>query len=58
MMQNKKLKVYQSYDGKNKSIPEIRLKGHWLNELGFSIGSTVTIQYLEDEIIIKKENQF
>jgi toxic protein SymE len=55
-MQNKKLKVYQSYDSNNKSIPEIRLKGHWLNELGFSVGCIVTIQYLEDEIIIKKED--
>jgi HSP20-like domain of unknown function (DUF1813). len=56
-MNNRTLKVYQSYDSNNKSIPEIRLKGHWLNEIGFSVGSAVTIECFEEEIIIKKENQ-
>jgi hypothetical protein len=57
MMRNKKLKVYQPYDSNNKSIPEIRLKGHWLNELGFLIGNAITIECFENEITIMKENQ-
>jgi hypothetical protein len=54
-MENRMLKVYQTYDSNYKSIPDIKLKGHWLNELGFLVGNTVAVECSENEIIIKNE---
>jgi Toxin SymE, type I toxin-antitoxin system len=41
-------RVYQ-----NKMIPEITLKGIWLEAVGFKAGSKVVIEVRENELIIK-----
>lgn len=43
MSQSKILKVYKSYDNQNKVIPEIRLKGHWLQKIEFTEGCEITV---------------
>lgn len=45
---SRKLKIYSKYQsrrwGGGVSIPEIRLEGKWLDELGFKKGQTVIIE--------------
>ena len=38
---------------KNKTIPEITLKGLWLEAVGFKAGSKVVIEVRANELIIK-----
>ena len=37
----------------SKTVPEINLKGLWLEAVGFKAGSKVVIQVRENELIIK-----
>jgi toxic protein SymE len=37
---------------KNVVFPEIRLAGKWLQEMGFSAGQTVHLEYSENRIVI------
>lgn len=55
MSQSKILKVYKSYDNQNKVIPEIRLKGHWLQKIGFTEGCEITVDVQKEEIVIKRK---
>jgi hypothetical protein len=48
------LKVYQSYY-KRQPIPEIILRGQWLNGTGFSIGDIIEVCCKENEIVITKK---
>jgi Toxin SymE, type I toxin-antitoxin system len=41
-------RVYQ-----NKTVPEITLKGIWLEAVGFKAGAKVVIEVRENELIIK-----
>ena len=48
------LKVY-GYDSKwNDFPPEIRLKGKWLKELGFTVNTPITVVCEERKIVITK----
>jgi hypothetical protein len=37
----------------NQQIPQIRIQGKWLNDLGFSIRCKVELEEKEGELIIK-----
>ncbi|MGN6713031.1 SymE family type I addiction module toxin [Anaerocolumna jejuensis] len=50
----RKMKVYQSYNQKNQPLPEIRLKGKWLEDNGFGIGQYIEVE-IHDNILIVKQ---
>jgi toxic protein SymE len=54
MRKNRRLKVYQSHHKNYEPVPEIKLKGRWLQELGFSIGTMIEIQIIENKLLIKQ----
>ena len=49
----KEFKIYEVYNGK-KTIPQIRINGIWLQELGFNIGDKISLELIEGELVIKK----
>lgn len=51
---NRRRKVYLTYHGNNPS-PQIRLEGKWLEQLGFTAGSFVSIQCEEGKLVIEKD---
>ncbi len=59
-MQKRILSVYYSYTG-DKEVPQIRLQGKWLKELGFETGKKIVV--LADDgvwprfVILKKESE-
>ena len=52
----RKLKVYERYVprpyNRHVILPEIRLAGKWLQELGFGIGQPVKVWHEENRIVI------
>lgn len=55
-MKSKNLKVsYTSrYTQKNPcTVPQIKMEGKWLEELGFSVGSTIVVEYEEGSIRLR-----
>lgn len=55
----RKLKIHtkhQNRSWKNITVPEIRLEGKWLAELGFEAGEHVRIEQLERKLIITLNN--
>jgi hypothetical protein len=51
----KQLKIssrYQARQLKSVSVPEIRLMGKWLTQLGFHCGQSVTITHKQNKILI------
>ncbi|WP_075344689.1 SymE family type I addiction module toxin [Tenacibaculum agarivorans] len=50
------LKIYSKFRyrrwGKNYTVPEIRLEGKWLEQLGFEQGNEVLIEQKKNELII------
>lgn len=55
-MKSKNLKVaYSTRFQKNNvlTVPKLQMEGKWLEELGFSIGSTVMVEYEEGSIRIR-----
>ena len=56
-MKQKNIKVaYTSRctGGSYTQVPKIQMEGRWLEELGFSIGSTVVVEYDESSIRIRR----
>lgn len=49
----RKLKVYNQSRGNYNNIPTIILKGHWLKEFGFKIGTKVIIHCEKSELLIR-----
>lgn len=49
----KEFKIYEVYNG-NKTIPQIRINGIWLQELGFNIGDKISLELIEGKLIIEK----
>lgn len=60
MSKARKLKIYAKYQsrrwGGGVSIPEIRLEGKWLDELGFKKGQTVIIEQEQNKLTITLDN--
>jgi len=63
MKRIRKLKIYQKFQSrerKNITVPEIRLEGKWLKELGFDIGKEIEIKQQQNKLTItltKKKNE-
>ena len=53
---DRKLKVYSSYRT-GKEVPELRLRGLWLEKLGFHIGDYIRITTHEKLLIIEPEKK-
>ena len=51
------MKVYQQSGYQYKDTPTIILKGKWLEELGFSVGTPVTVECDGGKIIITIANE-
>jgi toxic protein SymE len=49
---DRKLKVYSSYKA-GRQVPELRLRGLWLENLGFHIGDCIRITTREKLLIIE-----
>ena len=55
--QNKQLKIYSRYQSRQNTgvvLPEIRLSGKWLKQLGFGCGQSITIIHKQNKILIVK----
>ena len=39
----------------DKSVPQIRMQGKWLEELGFESGSEINVECLDGKLIITKK---
>ncbi|MEM9078750.1 MAG: SymE family type I addiction module toxin [Bacteroidota bacterium] len=53
------LKVYRKFQRRrwdHKVVPEIRLEGDWLKDLGFEIGETIEVQQEKHQLTIKLVN--
>jgi len=49
---NRQVKIYPHYRD-NKTVPQLRLSGIWLEELGFKVGDQVSITMREALLIIE-----
>ena len=55
-MKQKNIKVVyksRSIGGSYTQVPKIQMEGRWLEELGFSIGSTIVVEYGEGSLHIR-----
>lgn len=55
MSKSRKLKIHTKYQTKTYrgiTIPEIRLEGKWLDELGFKQGQIINIEQEKNKLII------
>jgi toxic protein SymE len=55
----RKLKIYTKFRSRrwdNTSVPEIRLRGRWLEEVGFKQGQKVKILIEENKLTITIDN--
>ena len=53
-MARRQIKVYKGSTKKYAPVPKITLQGHWIKELGFSIGDRLTVTCDENQINIFK----
>ncbi|WP_251496552.1 SymE family type I addiction module toxin [Otoolea muris] len=53
-METRKLTVYWGSTKAYNPIPKIILQGHWLSDLGFSIGDKVTLSCQQNKVIIER----
>lgn len=52
---NRKLTVYKTTQGRHfQMIPQIKLQGDWLKEIGFSIGDNIQVRCEKNRLIITK----
>ena len=49
----RELKIYEK-ERSNRVVPEIRIVGLWLQELGFNVGDKYTVELVEGKLIIEK----
>jgi toxic protein SymE len=59
MSRFRKLKIHSKYQARafgGTTIPEIRLEGKWLDELGFKQGQMVNIEQEKNKLIITIDN--
>lgn len=52
----RRLKVYEKYLSRSQKrfviLPEIRLCGKWLQDIGFSCGQSVIVHHVKNKIVI------
>ncbi len=56
MASSRILKVYRKFQRRrwdHKAVPEIRLEGDWLKDLGFEIGAAIEVQQEKHQLTIK-----
>ena len=56
-MKQKNIKVAytsRSYGNSYRQVPKIQMEGKWLEKLGFSIGSTIVVEYDDGSIRIRQ----
>ena len=54
----RQLKIYSHFrSSDDKQVPELRLAGRWIEELGFNIGDIVSITTREKLIIVQPESE-
>ena len=57
----RQLKVYEKYISRSYKqyviLPEIRLCGKWLQDIGFDRGQSVTVQHEKNKIIITLDDE-
>jgi hypothetical protein len=56
--ENRTMKVYQSSDRNYQPIPQIKLQGKWLEDLGFAKGTPINIKCQDGRLIITSQNEF
>lgn len=56
-MNSHKLKIYQGNGRNNAPVPEIRLKGKWLESFGLSIGDIIHADWENGQITISKPDK-
>lgn len=56
--ENRTMKVYQGSDRNYQAIPQIRLQGKWLEDLGFSKGTPINIKCQDGRLIITSKDEF
>ncbi|MDL5367067.1 type I toxin-antitoxin system SymE family toxin [Xanthomonas sp. NCPPB 2654] len=44
---------YGYYAASNQRVPSLRLRGRWLEQLGFAIGSTLRIEVRDGELVVR-----
>jgi len=44
---------YGYYPASNQVVPALRLRGRWLEQLGFAIGSTLRIEVRDGELVVR-----
>jgi toxic protein SymE len=61
MIKSRRLKIYEKHQMRKYykivTIPEIILKGKWLEKLGFKIGLMVNIEQMENKLIITLDRE-
>ena len=60
MSKPRKLKIYKKFqlrERKYTPVPEIRLEGRWLKELGFEIGKNIEIKQQKNKLTITLTDQ-
>ncbi|MFC5702777.1 SymE family type I addiction module toxin [Cohnella faecalis] len=53
MAKKKRVLTVSSAFINNQLIPQIRIQGKWLNDLGFSIGYKVVVEEIQGQLIIR-----
>lgn len=54
MIKNIKIQYSTRYNNRNHySVPKIQMEGKWLEDLGFSIGDTIAVEYEKGSIRIR-----
>lgn len=56
----RKLKIYSKYQARTyglTTIPEIRLKGKWLEKLGFKEGKSISIEQKKNKLTITLDKE-
>lgn len=53
----RELKVYDQSGYNYKSVPQIRLQGKWLEELGFAIGTSLCVKCRDGQLVITPRDE-
>lgn len=50
-----RLKIYAASSAKGRAVPQIVLQGNWVENWGFSVGSTIRVECHQSKLVIFKE---